>query len=387
MHETLHKQHTLFVGIDPHRQTHTFAALTPLGDRVGEYTFENSVSGFTKALTHIARIARDQKLTPLIGIEDAAGNGEFCARHFSLHGFTVKTVNPVLVQKASQYNTHPEKSDSQDAEEVARAILTRSGRLPTYTVSKNRDLAKDMNVLVKDREELVLEQTRLKNKLHSALQRTWGTLYKSVCQKDIFGKRALEFWMSYPVARDFKKGWSKKYHKPEVLKKSKIDDLPPVSEIDRQHIRRIVKRLQNIQEEIGDVEQPLKSMVDAHMAYMVSLPGCGWRTAAKIYAEVNDVNRFANEGKLARYSGIAPRKYESGQRKKDIQSKRGNVRLRQAIKTIALSQIGRRGCQIGKGYFRKKLKEGKTKRQALRCLMRQLTKIVFQMLIEERPYY
>lgn len=387
MQETHQKQHTLFVGIDPHKQTHTFAALTPFGDRVGDYTFENSVSGFANALVKLKRIASDNGLTPLIGIEDSAGNGELAARYFCLNGYVVKTVNPVLVKKESQYNTHPEKSDSQDAEEVARAILTRSGRLPTYIISKNRDLAKDLNLLVKDREELVLEQTKLKNKLHAALQRTWGTLYKRVYQKTIFGKRSLEFWSAYPAAIDFKKTRSKKYVKPEALKKSSKDELPPVSEIDREHIQRIVKRLKGIREEIKEVEQPLKSMVEKKVNYMTSLPGCGWRTAAKICAEVNDIKRFANEGKLARYSGIAPRKYESGQHKKDIQSKRGNVRLRQAIKTIALSQIGNKGCQEGKKYFRQKVKEGKSKRQALRCLMRQLTKIIFQMLTEERLYY
>jgi transposase len=380
MQKTLQKQHTLFVGIDPHKQTHTFAAVTPFGDRVGHCTFENSVIGFEHAMTKIQGIAHEHNLTPVIGIEDAAGNGEFCARYFYGNGFTVKTVNPIIVEKQSQYNTHPEKSDSQDAEEVARAILVKSGRLPDYIVSEERDLAKDVNLLVKDREEL-------KNKLHAALQRTWGSLYKTVYQKTIFGTRALDFWIRYPTARDFKTARSHKYEKPEALKKSSTDDLPPVSDIDRQHIRRAVKRLQNIKEELRQIEQPLKSIVEKHFDYLTSLPGCGFRTAAKIYAEVNDVARFANEGKLARYSGIAPRKNESGSRKKDVQSKRGNVRLRQAIKTIALSQIGRRGCQIGKAYFRKKVKEGKTKRQALRCLMRQLTKIIFQMLAQQRPYY
>ena len=112
-------------------------------------------------------------------------------------------------------------------------------------------------------------------------------------------------------------------------------------------------------------------------SYLTSLHGCSTVTAAKIIAELNDADRFENDSKVARYAGIAPRKHESGSRKKDIQSKRGNTRLRSAIKTVALAQIGKNGDQRGKAYFRKKLKEGKTKKQALRCLMRQLTKIIF----------
>lgn len=112
MQETHQKQHTLFVGIDPHKQTHTFAAITPFGDLVSDYTFENSVSGFKKALDQMKRIADEENLTPLIGIEDSAGNGEFAARYFFLNGFQIKTVNPILVNRESRNNIHPEKSDS-----------------------------------------------------------------------------------------------------------------------------------------------------------------------------------------------------------------------------------------------------------------------------------
>lgn len=219
------------------------------------------------------------------------------------------------------------------------------------------------------------------------MQSSWGNIYKTVYQKDIFGTRTLKFWNSYPTARDFKRSRSAKYQKPDFLKNCATDELPDVSDIHISHIRRTVKRLAALREEIREMEKLLQKSVKENISYLTSLPGCGSFTAAKIYAELNDVNRFANDSKLARYSGIAPVKHESGEKKKDIQSKRGNIRLRQAIKTIALSQIGRRGNQNGKAYYRKKLKEGKTKKQALRCLMRQLTKIVFQMATEERPYY
>lgn len=378
---------TLFVGIDPHKQTHTFCAITPFGDRVGNLTFENTIPGFKQALTKVNHLAAIHQLQPIIGVEGGGGNGEFFAKYFLGQGFAVKAVDSVLVSKQRHQNTHPEKSDFRDAEEVARAILTRSGRLPDLIISQNKDFAKDLNLLVKDREELVCQQTRLKNKLHAALQDTWGVMYKTIYQKDIFGVRALKFWLSYPTAIDFKKTTSAKYVKPDFFKKCKVDELPTSSEIQCFHIKQLVRRLKDGTENLKQIEKIIKELVEQNISYMTSLDGCGYKTAAKIYAEVNDVTRFANNSKLARYSGIAPIKKESGQTRKDVQSKRGNVRLRQAIKTIALSQIGNNGSQKGKEYFRKKVKEGKTKKQALRCLMRQITKIVFAMLSEERPYY
>lgn len=378
---------TLFVGIDPHKQTHTFTALTPFGQRVGTFTFDNAIPGFQKALKQITQLASNHHLTPLISVEDTGGNGESCARYFSEKGFSIKTVNPVLLRREARKNTHPEKSDSQDAEEVARVSLTRSDRLPDFIVSGNRDFAKDLNLLVRDRETLVWEQTKLKNKLHVALQAAWGNMYKTVYQRDIFGVRALKFWSQFPAAVDFKRSTSTTYQKPEALKNCLAADLPPSSEILRGHISRHVKRLHVIRQQLKEITSLLEELVNVKAAYFTSLRGCGSVTAAKLIAELNDINRFENHSKLARYAGIAPRKYESGMRRKDIQSKRGNVRLRQAIKTIALTQIGRNGDQRAKAYYRKKLKDGKTKKHALRCLMRQLTKIIFQMAIEQRPYY
>lgn len=378
---------TMFVGIDPHKQTHTFCAITPFGERVGNLTFPNNVSGFKQALAKVKYLAAEHRLQPLIGVEGGGGNGEFFAQYFVKHGIIVKSVDSILVSRERRKNTHPEKSDFRDAEEVARAILTRSDRLPNIIISQNKDFAKDLNLLVKDREELVSEQTRLKNRLHATLQDGWGSMYKTIYQNDIFGVRALKFWSLHPAAVDFKKSASAKYVKPDFFKKCKTDELPKISEIQRTHIKRLICRLQNIKTELKQTEKIIKDLVEQNISYLTSMDGCGAVTAAKIYAEVNDVQRFANNSKLARYSGIAPIKNESGQTKRDVQSKRGNVRLRQAIKTIALSQIGRNGNQKGKEYFRKKVKEGKTKKQALRCLMRQITKIIFAMLVEERPYY
>lgn len=381
------KAQTLFVGVDPHKQSHTYVAVSSFGERLSELTFPNTGNGFYQALSEIKDLALSHQLNPVIGIEDSGGYGKALANFLCSAEYEVKIVNPVLVSRGRQKNTHPEKSDSQDAEEVARALLTRSGTLPNYIISENGDFANDLNLLIKDREHLVKEQTSVKNRLHMALYGCWGPRYKTVYQKDVFGKRALEFWSTFPTAVDFKRARRTNYTKPDWIKNISYEALPTVSAIQRLHIQRLVKRLQGVQKEITQLKQLIKDLVQENIAWLTTLRGCGEVTAAKVYAEVNDINRFQNHSKLARYAGIAPVKQQSGSNKKDIQSKRGNVRLRNAIKTVALSQIGKYGDPRAKAYYRKKLKEGKTKKQSLRCLMRQLTKIIFKMMKEERPYY
>ncbi len=136
-----------------------------------------------------------------------------------------------------------------------------------------------------------------------------------------------------------------------------------------------------------EIDGELEDIASKNYAYLATCPGCGVLTASKLIAYVKDIDRFKSEKQLAKYAGIAPRKYESGKIKRSISSVRGHSDLRRAIKTIALSQIGRRGNVLGKEYFEKKIKEGKSKRQALKCLMRQNVKIIFAMMKEQREYY
>jgi transposase len=92
------------------------------------------------------------------------------------------------------------------------------------------------------------------------------------------------------------------------------------------------------------------------------------------------VKRFKNKHYFSMYAGIAPTPHSSGRKHKMHTNPFGNRQLNRAIHTIALSQIAIKGDPIGKEYYQKKLKEGKTKLWALRCLKHQLAKVVFQKL-------
>ena len=175
--------------------------------------------------------------------------------------------------------------------------------------------------------------------------------------------------------------------KPKWLLETLIDELPSISEIEKKHIGRLVSRLQMIILQTREIDDELNDIASKNYAYLSTCPGCGVLTASKLIAYVKDINRFKTEKQLAKYMGVAPRKNESGKTKRNISSVRGHSALRRAIKTIALAQIGRRGNKKGKEYFQKKIKEGKSKKQALKCLMRQNVKIIFSMMKQEREYY
>src|SRR3989344_1396252 len=87
-----------------------------------------------------------------------------------------------------------------------------------------------------------------------------------------------------------------------------------------------------------------------------------------------------NKHHFSMYAGIAPMPHSSGRKNRMHTNPFGNRQLNRAIHSIALSQIAIKGDPIGKEYYQKKLKEGKTKLWALRCLKHQIAKVVFQKL-------
>jgi len=84
------------------------------------------------------------------------------------------------------------------------------------------------------------------------------------------------------------------------------------------------------------------------------------------------------------YAGIAPKEKSSGREKRHVQNTKGNRSLNTTFYWIALNQV--RWHTEAKAYFEKKLKEGKTKKHALRCVMKRVACIVYGMLKSGEEY-
>ena len=95
------------------------------------------------------------------------------------------------------------------------------------------------------------------------------------------------------------------------------------------------------------------------------------------------MSRFPGRDHFAAYNGTAPVEVSSGQRKIYRLSRRGNRRLNHAIHMAAVTQIRNRHSH-GRAYFDRKLAEGKTPKEALRCLKRRLSDLVYYQFIADR---
>jgi transposase len=97
--------------------------------------------------------------------------------------------------------------------------------------------------------------------------------------------------------------------------------------------------------------------------------GVGPVIAGAIPGAAGDPSRFGDRARFASCNGTAPIEVSSGERKIHRLSLRGNRRLNHAIHMAAITQI-RYKHSPGRAYYDRKIAEGKTGKEALRCLKR-----------------
>jgi Transposase IS116/IS110/IS902 family len=137
--------------------------------------------------------------------------------------------------------------------------------------------------------------------------------------------------------------------------------------------------LRHIDTQIRETRKKLATAVQATGTSLTSLTrlfGVGPLIAAAVIGDVRDVSRFPGRDHFAACNGTAPIEVSSGPRKIYRLSRRGNRRLNHAIHMAAVTQIHHRHSQ-GRACYDKKLAEGKTPKEALRALKRQISNAIF----------
>ena len=142
--------------------------------------------------------------------------------------------------------------------------------------------------------------------------------------------------------------------------------------------RELVLRCGELSRRERQLERELAQLVQAQAPTLLELPGCGVLTAAKLVGETAGVDRFGSEAKLAMHAGTAPLPASSGNRNRHRLNRSGNRQLNCALHRIAVSQ-GR--CHPpARAYLARKEAEGKSRKEALRCLKRHLTRSIYRTL-------
>jgi transposase len=134
--------------------------------------------------------------------------------------------------------------------------------------------------------------------------------------------------------------------------------------------------LRHVDAQLRQTSKKLAAAVKASGTSLTDVFGVGPVIAGIVIGDVAEVSRFPGRDHFAAYNGTAPVEVSSGNRKVHRLSLRGNRRINHAIHMAAITQIRHRHSQ-GRAYYDKKLAEGKTHKEALRSLKRQISDAIF----------
>jgi transposase len=137
-------------------------------------------------------------------------------------------------------------------------------------------------------------------------------------------------------------------------------------------------RMLTLTEQLGELRIQIDALVKASSSTLPELYGVGPVVAATIIGHIVDVRRYPTRHHLATANGTAPIPASSGRTVRHRLNRGGNRQLNRAIYTIAITQI--RADTEGRAYYQRKRAEGKTSREALRCLKRRLSDLIYRTL-------
>ena len=138
--------------------------------------------------------------------------------------------------------------------------------------------------------------------------------------------------------------------------------------------RDLVGRCRTLTRAVRELDRDLEARVQGLAPQLLELPGCGPLNAAKPLCEIGPIGRFPSDAKLARHAGVAPPDASSGKRQRHRLDRGGNRQLNCALHRIAITQG--RVHPPARAYLERKQNKGKSRREAIRCLKRQLARTI-----------
>jgi transposase len=392
----------LYIGVDCHKYKHVATLKNCFNEKIITISFHNDKKGFEYLVKTVNEHKSD--LIPIYGLEDTKHLGYELASYLLSRDQLVKNVNSNLTYVERKKNPVIIKNDEFDSECIAKILLDEFDKLPN---AESDEIYWTLKQLVKMRKVIVNNNIELKNKLHSQLTHHYPNYNQIFVNIDCM--TALNLWETYPspkqiLEEDFDtlvtnlKTWSK--NKMGIAKANKILEVINNNDTNYQVyqeerntiIKMLVKQIKDNNKRLEEIEKEILDVYDKIGCQLHTYPCLEKITGACLLSEIGNINRFKDSGKLAKYAGIAPIEKSSGGTEKQLKNEFGNRELNSMFYKLACRSIcaGRTGNTptnpIFKEFYQKKINEGKTKHQALICIMRRTCNIIYGMLRNETEY-
>jgi transposase len=377
----------VYLGLDVGKGEHHATALAPNGKRLIDRALPNSEP---KLRALFAKLARHGQI--LVVVDQPASIGALPVTVARDAGCLVAYLPGLTMRRIADLYPGEAKTDARDAHIIADAARTMPHTL--------RDLEPDdetiaaLHMLLGFDDDLAAEATRTSNRIRGLLTAIHPSLER------VIGPR-----IHHPAVLQL----LEHYGSPTTLKQTSREE---ITEVLRPHAPRMAERLaaeirtaldeqtvtvpgteaaalilpslaaslRTVLDQRKKLGGNIEELLDAHplSKVLTSMPGIGVRTGARILAEIGDASAFPSAAHLAAYAGLAPVTRRSGSSiRGEAPPRRGNRLLKRAFFLSAFASLT---DPASRAYYDRKIAEGKRHNQALICLARRRSDVIFAML-------
>jgi transposase len=312
-------------------------------------------------------------------------------------GVEVAYLPGLAMRRVADLHPGEAKTDARDAAIIAHAARTMPHAL--RSLRGDDEVTAELALLAGFDEDLAAQINQVSNRIRGLLTQVHPAL-----------ERVLGPQLQHPAILDL----LERYPSPHAMRTAgparlaaRLRRLAPrigdrladeiVAALDEQHVvvtgtdaaakvlPRLAEQLTMLRRQRREIAAQVEQLVDDHplSEVLISMPGIGFRTAARILVEISG-RQFATAGHLAAYAGLAPVTRRSGTSiRGEHSSRRGNRRLKRAFYLSAFAALR---DPASRAYYDRKRAERKSHQHALVALARRRCDVLFAMLRDQTPY-
>ncbi|HEY1443607.1 MAG TPA: IS110 family transposase [Acidimicrobiales bacterium] len=337
---TIVESRAVIGGVDTHADTHVAAALDSVGGLLGVKTFSTTRSGYDDLFSWLGTFGEVR----LVGVEGTGSYGAGLSRYLEAAGVGVVEVDRPNRQERRRQG----KSDPLDAISAARAALSGKAR----GCSKGRDgTVEAIRALMVVKRSASSERIQTINQTRSLL---------------VTGPDDLRARFSVLSASELVLALA--------AMRPREGDL--VGYATRIALRELGRRAAYLGEQIDRLDDLVAPLVKSRAPGLIELYGVGTHTAALLLVTAGDnPERLRSEAAWAHLCGVAPIPASSGKTTRHRLNRGGDRQANHALWRIVFTRMS--ADPETRAYVERRTKEGKSKKEIMRCLKRYVAREVY----------
>ncbi len=381
---------TYVVGVDIAKYSHTCLIINHHGEVIFKsFDFDNNLKGF-KTLGSILD-SLDASCQIKIGFEATGNYGHNLKNFLIKSSYDFMEIHPVLINRFSKANSlRKTKTDKVDVSLICSYLNTvdyKSYSKESYHNTSFKSLVRSRDVLVKERSSQLVRLTNLLDSVFPEFKPFFKDSLKSATSQYILKNYTTPSRIKRMTRKSYKKMSSQlrrtiSYAKFCQLKDLAANTVGTEDALSLFQIQSILELYNHLDKIIQDFDNLIKESFKNRNSSIQTIPGIGLISAATIYAEIGDINKFDHPDQLVAFFGLDPAFYQSGETEfTGRMVKRGSSLLRQLVMNCPQYSLMHNHKLYD--FYLKKRDEGKPHRVALTHIAKKLMRIIYTLETKE----